>query len=229
MPMTEGNKMYRWFAVLFLILSGCTATLRPAPWVTPTAGPGDGTTATAGNIRVEARVNAWEGVPENLHEEVTPVLVTITNDGSQPVRIRYNEFRLVSPAGQSFAALPPFEIEGSVLETVTTMTYPPVGFGFAPYLSSYYPGMSLYYGPYAYDWFYYHRYYPVFRRVQLPTGDMIQKALPEGVLEPQGRVSGFLYFEEVSSDISRVDFRADIINAQTDQQFAEISIPFVAT
>jgi hypothetical protein len=172
-------------------------------------------------------VNAWEGTPDNLRGEVTPVLVTITNNSPHPVRLRYNEFRLVSPTGQSFAALPPFQIEGNVWERVTTVAYPPVGFGLAPYLSPYYPGMPYYYGPYVYDSFYYNRYYPVFVRVQLPTGDMLQKALPEGVLEPQGRITGFLYFEHVSNDVARVDFRADMINAQTNQQLATVSIPFV--
>jgi len=31
----------------------------------------------------------------------------------------------------------------------------------------------------------------------------------------------------VADDVARVDFRADMINAPTNQQFAAVSIPFV--
>jgi hypothetical protein len=55
---------------------------------------------------------------------------------------------------------------------------------------------------------------------------MIVKALPEGVLEPGGRVTGFVYFEEVE-DVPRVRFVAQLVNASTGARFGTLTIPFV--
>jgi hypothetical protein len=55
---------------------------------------------------------------------------------------------------------------------------------------------------------------------------MIAEVLPEGVLEPGGRVEGFLYFERVDPQAPRVRFRADLTSADTGEVFGEVSIPF---
>jgi hypothetical protein len=183
--------------------------------------------AAADGVRLEARVGAWRGVPDNLAAEVTPVLVTVTNEGDQPLRLRYNDFTLVSPSGKAFAALPPFNIEGAVGQYVDPLEYPLLGFGVAPYLSPYYPWLVPFHGPVAFDSLYYRRYYPAFVRIDLPTGDMIRKALPEGVVEPQERVAGFLYFEHVGGEVAQVDLKAELINAHTSEQFATVRIPFL--
>ena len=66
----------------------------------------------------------------------------------------------------------------------------------------------------------------MFRRFQLPTGDMVQKALPEGVLEAGGRVTGFLYFEDI--DVGKDDtatFVTDLVNASNGETVGAIRIP----
>lgn len=54
----------------------------------------------------------------------------------------------------------------------------------------------------------------------------MQKALPEGVLFPGGRVSGFLYFEGVAAGVDQVRLIADFPNQQTGTRAAHLIIPF---
>ena len=100
----------------------------------------------------------------------------------------------------------------------------------APYLSRFYPGLTPFAGPFVYDPFFYTSYYPRFVQLQRPTGDMVQKALPEGVLEPGGRMAGFLYFEtvdigDVNGDDDMGRFSMDLVDASTTRAIGTISIP----
>jgi hypothetical protein len=155
--------------------------------------------------------------------EVIPLLVSIENNSSSALRIRYQEFALGTPAGKWLNALPPFAIEGEeVVALRSPYAYPVNGFWVAPYLSGYYPFFPRFVGPFAYDPFFYDTYYPSIRRVPLPTGDMVQKVLPEGVLDPGGRITGFLYFETGDCDPDRVTFVADLIDAKTLRRLGRI-------
>lgn len=183
---------------------GCATHLRPAPEATivPT-GRGEGA-------------------------ELTPILVKIENESRTPLRVRYEEFALVDAEGRRWAALPPFDMEGAVNEPVRS-AYGSYGYHVAPHLYRVYPHMSYYHGPFAYDPIYYYDYYPRMFDVQLPTTDMLAHALPEGVLDPGGRVSGFLYFERVEDPAQgRVDFRFDLVDAAAEKEIGRIEIPFVA-
>lgn len=208
-------------------LSGCGARsdLVPGPGAQPAPpGPGKGAVGSAHGVTIEARSDAWSGFPPNL-DRVTPLLVTIENDGRVPLRIRYNEFTLVSPStGETYRAIPPFNIRGTEVEPITSLGYS--GFWVAPYYAPYYPGLRPYYGAFPFDRYYYDRYYPTWVDIELPTGDMIQKALPEGVLDPGGRVTGYLYFENVDRDAGVVQFTGELVSAASGEQIGEIRIPF---
>lgn len=57
---------------------------------------------------------------------------------------------------------------------------------------------------------------------------MISRIVPEGVINSGGMLEGWLFFEKVDpSDLNRVTFRSDLINAETGKKFAELRIPFV--
>ena len=51
--------------------------------------------------------------------------------------------------------------------------------------------------------------------------------IPEGVLEPGGQISGFLYFEKRPGSLKRITFEADLANARTGANFGTVRIPFV--
>ena len=90
----------------------------------------------------------------------------------------------------------------------------------APYLSRFYSGLTLFAGPFVYDSFFYTSYYPRFVQLQLPTGGTVQKALPEGVLQPGGRMTG-------DDDMGR--FLMDLVDASTTRAIGTISIPWKST
>jgi hypothetical protein len=191
--------------------------------------------AQSDGVRIVAEPGAWWGEPRDLEGLIMPLLVTIENTGSTPLRLRYDAFALLAPDGRRYAALPPYDIRGEMTEAIDPPFspyhpyYAPGGrFRPGPPLRRHYPGWAPYRGPFAYDPWYYDRHYPAFRRVLLPTTDMVQMALPEGVLEPGGRVTGFLYFEGVPSRVPRIVFTAALVDARTSAAVGTVTIPFVA-
>jgi len=214
---------------LFSVLAvGCAGTpqLSPVAGAQPAPpGPGRGASDTVEGVTVVARSQAWTGFPRRL-DEVTPVQVSIENRGDFPLRVRYDEFALVGPV-QRYRAIPPFDIRGREVERVTDYVRSPIRRGFyRPYglRRGFFP-----YGPYGlYDPYGgpYSGYSPGFVDIELPTGDMIQKALPEDVLMPGDRITGFLYFENVERDDALVDFRMELEDANTGERRGTVSIPF---
>jgi hypothetical protein len=64
-------------------------------------------------------------------------------------------------------------------------------------------------------------------RTPLPTHDMISAAFPEGVLAPQSRISGFLYFELIDQNLKEITFHLDLMSAPDEAAIGQVSIPFV--
>ena len=160
------------------------------------------------------------------------MLVEILNQSSRPLRIGYEAFWFTSQTGGSYAALPPYSIQEEIVRPVPSGQpyYPYRSFGGAPYLRGYYPMLGIYSGPFAFSDGYYGTYLPVwsgYRRIELPTEDMLERALPEGVVEPGGRVGGFLYFQRIKG-AGPFTFNADLIDARSGERFGGIVIPFVA-
>jgi hypothetical protein len=119
--------------------------------------------------------------------------------------------------------MPPFAIDEEITEQYTVRVFPYSGFAVAPYLRRYYPSLIAA-DPFLLDRGFYDTMVPVFRRVRLPTGDMVQKALPEGVLAPGSKVAGFIYFEDVKEGPS-VTLTTNLIDASTRAQFGTLAIP----
>lgn len=220
--------------LLALTTPGCATMLVPAPGAHRVAGVGYAADERQAGVHIVAAGEAWTGFPSDLDDIVTPLLVTITNDSDRTLEIRYEHFTLQTPGEVVFAALPPFQVSGFTLERIEPLdTIGPMGgfglgFSVAPYLSPWYPGWSVYSGPFPFNSGYYGGYYGLYSgsgHIRLPTGDMIQRALPEGVLAPGGRISGFVYFERIL-DVVRVAFVAQLIEVGG-QKFGTIHIPFI--
>lgn len=214
-------------------LSGCTSTaLEPAASSQQVSDMANAARTSVEGIRVTVQDAQWTG-DAAINQEVTPLRVAIRNDGEQPVRIAYEQFRLVSPEGLISSALPLFEIDGSVREPVALREYPAVtrpgylhtNFGVAPYLADVYRDIPASVGPFYYNDFYYGSHLTHWEQTQLPTAEMRMNALPEGVLETGGRVEGWLYFKNID-DARRVVFRADLVNSNTGTEIGEVRIPF---
>lgn len=211
--------------VLAAGLTGCAATLEPAPEARLVPGMEGAAVGEFAGVEIVATAESWRGSPPDIDEVVTPMLVTITNQSQRRLELRYEDFALMTPGRVQFAALPPFQITGVAYAPID-VSGPPMGFHVAPYLSPWYPGWSVWEGPFPYRASYYDAYSTGFLRVALPSGDMIQKAIPEGVLAPGGRVTGFLYFEQVA-DVRHISLVARLVDATTEEVFGTIEIPFI--
>lgn len=107
--------------------------------------------------------------------------------------------------------------------------YRPVFRHYRPY-ASFYWGPHWWWYPYPYPYPYWWGYpYPYYYQVPIPSQDMVNQALPEGVVEDGGRVAGFLYFQRVVDRESRLRFEARFVDAKTNELVATIKIPLAVT
>ncbi len=202
--------------------SGCATTLKPAPGAPVVEGSlGRGAIAEGAGVRLIAWAGAWRASPRSLEAIVTPVLVSVENGSQVPLRLRHSDFALVGPAGQSFAAHGPFEVVGHMTEPVSWYASPRLYAG--TYIVRDALGRPFLIDPLWGDPFFYG---PTFTTVDLPSGDMVQLALPERVVEPHGSATGFLYFDRVRK-VPRVDLTARLVDDRSGQPFVTLTVPFV--
>lgn len=172
-------------------------------------------TAETGGVRVVARAEAWASDPQRLPEHVTPMLVTVINDSERAIRVAYEGFALIGPEGRHYRALAPARMEGVLTEMVGSLA------DTGPYFAPYFPGSVFRPRP-----AYWYTPGPALRYVRVPTVDMLRQALPEGMVEPGGQVSGFVYFERIApQEGERFELRADF-QAPGAGRLTRIDIPF---
>ena len=215
-------------------MSACEAEtdVAPAPGVQEAEGIFNAAVSQVDGVNMTVQSDAWTG-PAAISQEVVPLRVEIQNESARPVRVQYDGFALVTPEGERHSALPPYEIEGEVTRPVLSREYDPmeeVGWEYddyqlAPYYGPIYPDVTTYEDDWYWKPTYYNEYYTYWSERDLPTPEMLMNALPEGVVNAGGNVSGFIYFEEVEEDADRVRFVADLVDAETGSIFGEISIP----
>jgi hypothetical protein len=168
--------------------------------------------------------------PRAIETAVTPLKVTIVNHGREPVAIRYDHIYLEGRGGKRWAALPPYEAQKEAAQAIAPPPPPdPLwvydGFLVAPHLRYYYPYLTAFADPFLYDDLYYDQYRNYWRRRHVAMRAVRAQAIPEGVLEPGGKVSGFLFFEHVSAKEGPLTLHADLLDARTGQQLASVRAP----
>jgi len=193
--------------------------------------PNAAVVSTAG-IEVVAENDAWSGQPSRF-ERVHPVLVTITNDGDVPVRVRARDFALVTGTGARLTGLAPFDVQGSEVEANDLPVQPYGALSFSYFRLGH--GSSFGHGFHGVGSAHgFHdsgllalAHTPTFTRIDLPTADMVSKALPERIVEPGERVAGFVYFPEVGDDIRSFRLEFDMVAPDAPEGWrAEATIPF---
>jgi hypothetical protein len=223
----------------------------PGPTAQVPAGQDKTAKAQASGVQVAVTTESWKGRPSDLPRVLTPVRVTIQNRSGHPIRLRYQDFALVGSSGFTYVSIPPLEARGNQVSEAPSAATPstrrvstqappqPVtpparqavrpqfvhqGFYVSPWYSYNYPGLGVWPGYFPWDPYYYDRYYAVWPE-PLPTRDMIERALPEGVLQNGGTISGYLYFNDVERENS-VAFRFPVVAADTNQVLGTATIPF---
>jgi hypothetical protein len=218
---------------LAISLAGCASTGDLAPAETARAVPALDRAARVdvNEITLIAQSVAWPG-EALIAQRVTPLRVTISNNGQEPVLIRYGDFKLIGSSGMAYRALPPLAISGTVdvatpRGAVIQPGFEHHRFGVASRYGPAYPGVEVYRGSFDYDRYYHDTYYGHWDvKQRLPTPEMVAVALPEGVIEPGGYVTGWLYFQKVDDDEIQVRFLADLRDPADGAPVAELEIPF---
>jgi hypothetical protein len=205
--------------LLLLLLLACAH----APQLVPA--PGAPAAATVAGVEVSAGGKRWSGEPD-LESLVTPLYVRVRNGSFAPVRIRYGDFTVTGRSGLQTSAIPPFQIQRPGTEVVALApAFTADRFFLYERYRRFYPAFPVWDGPWDFDPEFYDQYYATWKP-SLPTKDMLQQALPEGVLQPGGSAAGFLYFHHLQEK-GPVTFAAEIVAAGTREPLGAVRIPMV--
>ncbi len=240
----------------FGVACGHMPELKPDPAAPRAPGNPNAAFAEVAGVKVVVAGDAWDADPKNLPTVLTPVKVMLENQSGRPLKINYDEFKLAGSSGFTYSAIPPMEARVVLSQTsrreikIVLAAYQqgsPSGqagggqsrtapapvqsrvvadrFFVAPHFAWYYPGWTAWPYPFAYDPFYYDRLMAYLPK-ELPTKDMLAEALPAGVLQPGGRVSGFVYFQGIADRETRVKFEMDLVDANSSEALGHVSLPF---
>jgi len=183
-------------------------------------------------VRVLTQADEWPG-KTSIEDVVTPVRVHIDNGGRIPIDVRYRDLTLLGPDGKRYNAVPPYRIDaGAAGPTVDPGRGPVInpaftgtGFEIAPYYSAAYPGLAVYEDVFVFDRNYYDTAYRYWEETELPNLEMLQQALPEGVVLGGGNVEGWVYFEKVPKEVESVVLHTDLVDSRNGRQFAQVRVP----
>jgi hypothetical protein len=154
-----------------------------------------------------------------------PLQLTLENESGRPLRVFYHDFTLVTRDGQRLPALPAFDLAHKEARVPGRYAYPWSRFFLAAHLSPFYRGFWTGARMSAHDSRVYDMRYRTLRAELEPTVDMQRRALPEGVLEPSGFITGTLYF---SVPTTATTLTITLVDATSRESFATVELPVLA-
>jgi hypothetical protein len=211
---------------LALVCAGCGhAKLVPAPSAKLVPDASDGATVSAaGGVRCFAEVDAWPDRPE-LPGFVTPVKIRVVNMSGKAIRLLFEGFVLTGKGGREYHPIPVVPIDPVASSAQVSPAYDSWNFFVAPLIQGSYPTLQPWPRPLIRDQSFYERQYRRWGRKRPPM-EVIRMALPEGVLQDGGVVTGFLFFESPLRREKRVVFEAEFVESDEPETVASIKIPF---
>ncbi|MBN1607446.1 MAG: hypothetical protein JW940_12480 [Polyangiaceae bacterium] len=90
-------------SALAAVMVGCA----PSYVIVPAAG-GRAAAGSTGGVSMAAYPESWQGDPDDLSEYLTTIWISIVNQTSHDVRIRYEDFALTDQSGFRYAAVSPY-------------------------------------------------------------------------------------------------------------------------
>jgi hypothetical protein len=203
--------------VLAALAASFSSALAAPRALAPAPGAAASARHSASGVQVELDPRAWRwGAVEH---SLAPVRVTVTNHGPRPLLVRTRQFALRSVWGDELAALPPYETAGEP-ETVRLERGASTGFEYAPWSPRRYGDPIRR----PSDPMYFHERQGEDAPAIPPNEDVVRRALPEGILQPGGTVTGFLYFPDQRRGTA-LTFVADVVDATTGQLEGTVSVP----
>jgi hypothetical protein len=204
---------------------GCGATaLVPAPSAKVISGAPKAAFQEAAGVGCSADAGAWPERAPKPPDSVVPVKVRVRNQSGKAIRLLAEDFVLVGKSGQKYRPIPVLPLDAENLPRLNPV-YASVNFYVAPRFRSAYPTLEPWRAGLERDQALYDRQFDRWGK-RRPTLEMIRMALPEGVLEDGGLISGFLFFESPLDDEDRVTFQADFAPGDGSGTVASIEIPF---
>ena len=179
-------------------------------------------------VRVSASGDDWTARPADLPDRLTPMRVRIVNHSGRSLQILYNRFVLAGARGRLYRPLPPVPLfHERPLDSVGTVRpfFASASFFVRPAYRDVYPSLPPWPTRLPGEDSFYERQYKLWGR-DLPTPEVQRMALPEGVLEDGGQISGFLFFENATGRESKLLFKANLEAGQGGRTVTSISIPF---
>lgn len=179
----------------------------------------------ADGLRCTAEAAAWEGRADELPPSVAPIKVRIRNDSQEPARVRYEDFFLLGSNGHKYRPLPLVPIDHDTGLTIRPL-YAADKFFVAPLLRDVYPDLPAWSNPFPRDQVLYDQEYAKWGEAR-PGRHVLREGLPEGMLDPGGSVTGFLYFENPVRREDGATFEAELERGgDAAGQTTTIKIPF---
>ncbi|HEY7373186.1 MAG TPA: hypothetical protein VIF57_13570 [Polyangia bacterium] len=206
--------------------AGCGhGVMRPGPQARVVSGEPLAAYSIVEGVRCSADVGAWRSKVDELPGDVVPVKVWIKNQSGHPIQLLAQDFEMLGKNGHSYRPIPVVALagEGSAPRDIEPM-YASSKFYVAPRLHGVYSSLEPWRAPLQRDEQLYDRQFKRWGKSR-PTLQMIRMALPEGVLDDGGMISGFLYFESPLAE-SKVTFQADFGRDDGSGTVAAIEIPF---
>ncbi len=179
---------------------------------------------TAQGVHLRVDSGAWRA--GSVRDALVPVQVRIENGSGRALRVTHSQFTLNGGAGFRIQALQPLQVAVQNASSAIVPGYEYSGFWLAQWQARFYhPGYPIWSGAMGFDSAYYAAWHGAWP-ASLPDLDVLQRALPEGIADPGGTVSGFLYFPDQPRGKALL-FTASLIDAGTNESFGSINIPFI--
>jgi hypothetical protein len=160
--------------------------------------------------------------------DVVVLRVTIQNRTDRMLNIRYKDFALGSRSGERLEVLPPFDLAlKEPMPIPDNYPYAWSGFQLAPHLVNYYRGFWNTTVKVDHDVAYYDEHQPRLVAITSVTDAMRRHALPEGILEPDGHITGVLYFVNPRSYELSI-MTASFADAQSGRRVVALDVPLAA-
>jgi hypothetical protein len=95
----------------------------------------------------------------------------------------------------------------------------------APHMRFYYPYLTPFGDRFLYDPIYYDQHYRYWQTRRAVSREVRALAIPEGVIDAGGRVSGYVFFEHVPAHEGQATLHADLLDARDGRPVAAVSVP----
>jgi hypothetical protein len=214
--------------LLAVVAAGCGhGALVPASPASVVPGAPAAAFAVDGGIRCSADVGQADELGEELPAVVVPVKVRIKNDSGTTIQVLQERFTLVGNSGRVYRPIPVLPIDAGDHGRAPAVRpiYASTKFFVAPRLHAVYRTLEPWSAPLQRDDALYERQRRRWGK-HGPSLDVMRMALPEGVLDDGGIISGFLFFESPLTREDRVTFHADFGSGDGQSDVASIEIPF---